>query len=123
MQRGGYRELISGSSDGYVNLWDIRLNDPILTYNAPGNQIRSIDVHEHAPVLATGSKSVNIWSTAGDDLTILKNPSHEKYLTTNRGINYLSSVTFHPHRMMLATNYTQDANINIYTCADVVSEY
>lgn len=123
MQRGGYRELISGSSDGYVNLWDIRLNDPILTYNAPGNQIRSIDVHEHAPVLATGSKSVNIWSNAGDDLTILKNPSHEKYLTTNRGINYLSSVTFHPHRMMLATNYTQDANINIYTCADVVSEY
>ncbi|KAI5954778.1 KOG1 [Candida theae] len=123
MQRGGYRELISGSSDGFVNLWDIRLNDPILTYNTPGNQIRSIDVHEHAPVLATGSKSVNIWSTSGEDLTTLKNPSHEKYLTTNRGINYLSSVTFHPHRMMLATNYTQDANINIYTCTDVVSEY
>ncbi|KAG5421904.1 KOG1 [Candida metapsilosis] len=123
MQRGGFRELVSGSSDGFVNLWDIRLNDPVLTYNTPGNQIRSIDVHEHAPVLATGSKSVNVWSTAGEDLTSLKNPSHDKYLTTNRGINYLSSVTFHPHRMMLATNYTQDANINIYTCTDVVSEY
>jgi len=123
MQRGGFRELVSGSSDGFVNLWDIRLNDPILTFNTPGNQIRSIDVHEHAPVIVSGSKSVNVWSTAGDDITTLRNPSHEKYLTTNRGINYLSGVTFHPHRMMLATNYTQDANINVYTCTDVISDY
>ncbi|KAI5953449.1 KOG1 [Candida jiufengensis] len=119
MQRGGFRELISGSSDGYVNLWDIRSNDPLLTFTT--NQIRSMDSHEHAPILTTGSKAVNIWSTSGDDLTTLKNPLAEKYLA--RGINYISNTTFHPHRMMLATNYTQDANINIYTCKDVVVEY
>ncbi|KAI3406420.2 KOG1 [Candida oxycetoniae] len=124
MQRGGFRELASGSSDGYVNLWDIRLNDPVLTFTTPDRQIRCMDIHEHAPILATGSKLVDVWSTAGDELTHLRNSIFDsKYLTSRRGINYLSNCAFHPHRMMLATNYTQDANISIYNCTDVVVEY
>ena len=124
MQRGGFRELVSGSSDGFVNLWDIRLNDPVMTYTTPDKQIRSMDVHEHAPVLTTGSKSVRMWSTGGTDLATLRNISQEsKYLSSGRGINYVSSTTFHPHHMMLATNNTQDSNICIYNCRDVVVEY
>ncbi|CAK9438454.1 uncharacterized protein LODBEIA_P26780 [Lodderomyces beijingensis] len=125
MQRGGWRELVSGSSDGYVNLWDIRLNDPVITFTTPDRQIRCLDVHEHAPVLTTGSKSVDIWSTAGDELTNLRNAGLDSnYLPTpTRSMNYVSSTTFHPHRLMLATNYTQDSNISIYNCTDVVVEY
>ncbi|KAG7661086.1 KOG1 [[Candida] subhashii] len=121
MQRGGYRELVSGSSDGYVNLWDIRLNDPVLTYTTAEKSMRCIDVHEHAPIITTSSKSVNIWSTAGDLLTTLRNP-HDKYLS-NRTSSYLSSTTFHPHRMLIATNYNQDGHINVYSCADTIVEY
>ena len=40
-----------------------------------------------------------------------------------RSLNYLSSTTFHPHRMMLATNYNQNSHINLYTCNDTVVEY
>jgi regulator-associated protein of mTOR len=122
MQRGGYRELVSGSSDGFVNLWDIRLNDPVLTYtNSPEKSMRCIDAHEHAPIITTGSKSVKLWTTSGDLLTTLKNP-HDTYLS-NRTSSYLSSTTFHPHRMMMATNYNQDGHINVYTCNDVIQEY
>ena len=60
-------------------------------------------------------------TTSGDVISTLRNP-HDTYLT-NRTSNYLSQISFHPHRMMLATNYNQDGHINIYTCADIISEY
>lgn len=121
MQRGGFRELVSGSADGYVNLWDIRKTEPVVTFSSLEKTIRCLDVHEHAPIITTGSKSVNIWTTLGDMVATLRNP-HETYLT-NRTSNYLSSLAFHPHRMMIATNYNQDGNINVYQCGDVILEY
>ncbi|OBA24035.1 Kontroller of growth [Metschnikowia bicuspidata var. bicuspidata NRRL YB-4993] len=121
MQRGGFRELVSGSADGFINLWDIRSSLPVSTFTGTEKSIRSIDVHEHAPIITTGSQAVNIWTTSGDIVSTLRNP-HDTYLT-NRTSNYLSRISFHPHRMMLATNYNQDGHINIYTCADIISEY
>lgn len=121
MQRGGFRELVSGSSDGYVNLFDIRLSEPVLTFTSDERNIRCMDVHEHAPIITTASKLVDIWTTSGDMIHTLKNP-HDHYLA-NRTLNYLSSVAFHPHRMMIATNYNQDGHINVYQCSDIVEEY
>lgn len=122
MQRGGYRELVSGSSNGYVNLWDIRLNDPVESFvNSPEKSIRCLDVHEHAPIITTGAKLVKLWSTSGDLILSLKNP-HDTYLA-NRTSSYLSSAVFHPHYMMMATNYNQDGHINLYTCTDTAQEY
>ena len=57
---GGFRELISGSADGYINLWDIRSSQPVSTFTGAEKSIRSIDVHEHAPIITTGSQTVNI---------------------------------------------------------------
>lgn len=122
MQRGGFRELVSGSSDGFINLWDVRLDEPVVSFdNSPEKSIRSIDVHEHAPIITTGSKNVNIWTTSGDLISTLRKP-HENYLS-NRTSNYLSSTSFHPHRMMVATNYNQDSSINVYNCSDIILEY
>lgn len=121
MQRGGFRELVSGSADGFVNLWDIRLSEPVLTFHSQEKNIRCIDTHEHAPIITTGSKSLNLWTTSGDMIHTLRNP-HDHYLA-NRTLNYLLNVTFHPHRMMMATNYNQDGHINIYECSDIIQEY
>lgn len=121
MQRGGFRELVSGSSDGFINLWDIRYSDPVSTFTESERNIRSIDVHEHAPIIASGLKSIKIWTTSGDIVASLKNP-HDTYLT-NRTSNYISGTCFHPHRMMLATNYNQDGHINVYTCTDTIPDY
>lgn len=50
MQRGGVRELVSGSRNGEIRLWDLRMNDPINTINATKDTLRTLSVHEHAPV-------------------------------------------------------------------------
>ena len=74
MQRGGLRELISGARNGEIKLWDIRMAKPLREIQglvgtsggldpsskatsssggSGGNVLRSLSVHEHAPVFAT----------------------------------------------------------------------
>ena len=50
MQRGGVRELISGSRNGEVRLWDLRMDVPIDKINATKDTLRTLSVHEHAPI-------------------------------------------------------------------------
>lgn len=52
MQRGGVRELISASRNGEIRLWDLRLNDPINTIITTRDTLRTLSVHEHAPVFS-----------------------------------------------------------------------
>lgn len=52
MQRGGLRELVSGSRNGEIRLWDLRMDDPISTTYATQDTLRSLSVHEHAPVFS-----------------------------------------------------------------------
>lgn len=52
MQRGGLRELISGSRNGEIKLWDLRMDEPISTTYSTRDTVRSLSVHEHAPVFA-----------------------------------------------------------------------
>lgn len=52
MQRGGLRELVSGSRNGEIKLWDLRMDDPISTIHSTRDTIRSLSVHEHAPVFS-----------------------------------------------------------------------
>lgn len=114
MQRGGCRELVSGSASGAVHLWDIRLAEPVRTFSSQ-LQMRCIDVHEHAPVLVTGLRNVDICTTLGDSLATLRTPH-----TFASTLSYLLGLALHPHRMMVATNYNMDGNINIYECRDAI---
>lgn len=52
LQRGGQRELISGCRSGEVKLWDIRMDKSVKTIRATKDTLRSLSVHEHAPVFA-----------------------------------------------------------------------
>ena len=53
----------------------IRSPAPVSTFTGAEKSIRSIDVHEHAPMImiTTGSKAVNIWTIPGDFESTLKN--------------------------------------------------
>ena len=53
VQRGGMREIVSGSRNGEVKLWDIRKKEELRTITATRSTLRSLSVHEHAPVFAT----------------------------------------------------------------------
>ena len=52
MQRGGLRELISGSRNGEIRLWDLRMDNPLSTIYATKDTLRTLSVHEHAPVFS-----------------------------------------------------------------------
>jgi len=53
LQRGGQRELVSGCRSGEVKLWDIRMDQSVKTIQATTDHLRTLSVHEHAPIFAT----------------------------------------------------------------------
>jgi len=65
MQRGGMRELVSGSATGEVKLWDIRIDSPVKSFLAHTKGMRNLSVHEHAPVIATYA----LYPLCGDEET------------------------------------------------------
>lgn len=147
LQRGGYRELVSGATNGVVELWDIRSEDPVESFvdqnvtSQYGSQqkpttMTCMQVHEHAPIIATGTKQIKIWTTSGDLLNSFKN-SHNNGVTSTlaatgipKSLSYsstsdafLSSMAFHPHRMMIAATNSHDSIVNIYKCEDERIDY
>lgn len=125
MQRGGFRELVSGNNDGAVELWDIRYQEPVFGFSATGfdgkSSMTSAQVHEHAPVIATTSKNVELWTTSGDSIGLFKNVTPLNSMVgslTSRNLSFVSGLTFHPHRMMLAANNLHETSINIYQCTE-----
>ncbi|GMM28178.1 ubiquitin-binding TORC1 subunit [Martiniozyma asiatica (nom. inval.)] len=127
MQRGGLRELVSASANGMVKLWDIRQDEPIHSFRAFDKTMTTAYIHEHAPVIACACKDVDIYSTAGEKITRI---SDTNLLNTGvRGNPYVNALVLHPHRIMMATNHNQSADITIYgisgkdTDEDLVVDY
>ncbi|KAG9242892.1 raptor N-terminal caspase like domain-containing protein [Calycina marina] len=52
MQRGGQRELMSASRNGIVNLWDIRMDKSLRSFQTTKDTLRTASTHEHLPVFA-----------------------------------------------------------------------
>lgn len=116
MQRGGQRELVSGSRGGDVKLWDIRMEQPLREIVATRDTLRTLSVHEHAPVFATGSDhhTLHLFNTNGAFLNTVK--PFSPFLSSARSTP-IACTAFHPHRMMLAAGSVANGYINVYTCA------
>ncbi|SJM84021.1 probable Target of rapamycin complex 1 subunit KOG1 [Zygosaccharomyces bailii] len=144
MQRGGYRELVSGSTNGVVELWDVRMDEPVGMFRDENLQqqngqkrlttMTTTQVHEHAPIIATGTKQVKIWTTSGDLLSNFKNHHSSGGVagtlaatgirsTLSSSNAFLSSMAFHPHRMILAAANSHDTSINVYKCENRNTEF
>ncbi|KAI5786219.1 raptor N-terminal caspase like domain-containing protein [Pyronema domesticum] len=119
MQRGGMRELVSGAATGEVKLWDIRMDQPVKSFNAHSKGMRNLAVHEHAPVIATGSTyhDVKLWNMNSYDfhspLSTVK--PHISFLQQNRS-SPVTGLAFHPHRMMMACSGAGDNHISLFAC-------
>lgn len=114
MQRGGNRELLSGSVGGEVNLWDIRLTEPVRTIQAHQGGMRRMAVHEHAPIFATSSVSnvVKVWNINSEGSEPLSSFRHGSgFLNTK--VAPMTSMTFHPHHMILGCA-SSDGHINTF---------
>ena len=137
LQRGGLRELISAESNGGIRLWDLRMRAAVAslagrsprpapgappsttttTTNPPPRNLRSLSVHEHAPVFATGGADHTIRVYNTKDLRHLS--SAEPYMSYLRLANVprhapITATAFHPHRMMLACGAVNDGHVNLF---------
>lgn len=93
------------------------------------------EIHEHAPVIATSTKQIKIWTTSGDLLSCFKNTTGGNGVASTiagaTGIrsnriassSFVSAMSFHPHRMMLVAANSHDTRFNIYKCKDNITNY
>ncbi|RDW27795.1 raptor N-terminal caspase like domain-domain-containing protein [Yarrowia lipolytica] len=115
MQRGGHRELVSGSADGVISTWDIRTDTPLRSWIAHTNGMKAMDVHEHAPVLVTGSQLVRTWDFDGHMTSVNKN--HPGYMTLPNRVTSVNALSFHPHRLVMASNNVNDGTVMLRSCS------
>ncbi|CAO3565796.1 unnamed protein product [Mortierella alpina] len=94
MQRGGFRELVSGSVDGIVKVWDVRQQESLRTI-VSRDPISALDLHHHTPVIASGSPTqyIKVWSINGESLSTVRSYSG---LFGQRQAK-VTSLGFHPH--------------------------
>ncbi|KAJ9661908.1 Target of rapamycin complex 1 subunit kog1 [Neophaeococcomyces mojaviensis] len=152
MQRGGVRELISGSRNGEVKLWDLRNEGAVMTINASHNSnpsstyrgpekndhsyetnraptLRSLSLHEHAPVFAVGTDrhEVRSFNTNGDPLGVFEPLSSGVWSKAGGAAaaaagavvggsykrNAIVATAYHPHRMLLAVCAWGDSHVSL----------
>jgi len=114
--RSNHLEVITSSVRGSIKFWDIRSLRTYKTLDVQKSALTSMSVHSCAPVLATGSHAqfIKILTFGGEQLgNIIK--YHDGFLGQRMGP--ITSLTFHPHRMMLAAS-AADCIISIYATAD-----
>jgi len=156
MQRGGVRELISGSRNGEVKLWDLRNDKAVLTLSATNNTpspmkldnikdgtsstistpekpttlLRSLSVHEHAPIFCVGTDrhEVKTFNTSGDGLGVFE-PSSTRIAQLAGAVGSVGvqvgagrlgmgrapivATAYHPHRMVLACAALGDTGVGL----------
>ncbi|KAJ5198801.1 Armadillo-like helical [Penicillium hispanicum] len=115
MQRGGLRELVSGSRNGEIRLWDLRMDSPLSTIYATKDTLRTLSVHEHAPVFSMGTNRHEVKTFNVDGTYLSTFEPYSSFLHHNRS-SPIASTAFHPHRTMLACAALNDHHINIVSC-------
>ena len=103
-------QIVSASQAGDIQFLDIRNPaEAYLTINAHRGSLTALAVHRHAPVIASGSAKqiVKVFSLEGMQLGIIKSTF------MGQKIGSVSSLTFHPYRVLLAAG-AADACVSIY---------
>jgi len=106
--------MLSGCSAGFVKVWDLRKSDSSLRSIKMHSQgMTAFDVHEHAPIFATGGPSQAVKIVSYLNGTELSSIRYHTNLIIGQRIGPISSLSFHPHRLILAAGAT-DSIISMY---------
>ncbi|CAI6337712.1 unnamed protein product [Periconia digitata] len=118
LQRGGQRELISGCRDGEVKLWDIRMDRSVKTIKATTDNLKTLSVHEHAPILAVGTQrhQVKLFNINTGKLVSQWEP-YSGFLRDRS--QPVTAMAFHPHRLLLAASALHTNFVSVNACNDV----
>nr|ODN79189.1 hypothetical protein L203_05994 [Cryptococcus depauperatus CBS 7841] len=134
LQKGSMRELVTGSMDGEVRVWDVRKPDePLFTLPKRDEGLMALAVHTGAPVLAR-STAITAYSTKQDlEITGFRNPLKPKRLAKitipvppayntprSRPVDFMpsaSSLVFHPVEMVVAAGgFDTAGTVKLYKC-------
>lgn len=122
LQRGGQRELVSGCTNGEIKLWDIRMDKSVKTIRATKDIMRTLSVHEHAPVFATGTDRRHIKVFNLNSGMMLNSFEPNSGFMQQHRAAAIAGTAFHPHRMLLAAASMNDNHVNIYSCLQSKNE-
>ena len=128
LQRGGLRELISAESNGGIRLWDLRMRAPLAKLEGKSStprNTRTLSVHEHAPVFATGGAdhTIRVYNTQLKHLSSFE--PYMSFLRFSGGTRNapITATAFHPHRMMLACGAVNDGHVNLFRCEATATNF
>jgi len=109
-------EVITGSSRGTINFWDIRTMRAYKVLEAQKVSLTAMAVHNCAPIIATGSSDrfIQISTLSGNLLgDVIK--YREGFM--GQRIGPITSLSFHPYKTLLAAG-TSDNVVSIYCTVD-----
>lgn len=106
----GRAELVSGSLDGDLRTWDLRMSGSLRSFQVQRG-MTALSVHKQIPLVAAGShtKIIKIANLEGDGLQIIR---HYDELHKQK-LDPISCLEFHKHKMVLAAG-TTDSLVSIY---------
>ncbi|WWC70649.1 uncharacterized protein I206_104600 [Kwoniella pini CBS 10737] len=136
LQRGSMRELVTGSMDGEVRVWDVRRPDePLYTIPRRDEGLMALAVHTGASVLARTTALTSHSTKQELEITGFNDPIHPIRLakiniplspTYNNPINShringfmpsASSLVFHPVEMIIAAGgFDASGTVKLYKC-------
>eukprot|EP01038_Epipyxis_sp_PR26KG_P006077 gene6077-8370_t len=114
--RADLPEVITSSVRGAVKFWDLRMMRSFKTLEVQKSALTAFSIHNCAPIMATGSHAqfIKILTLSGEQLgNIIK--YHDGFL--GQRIGPVSSVAFHPYKMLLAAGAT-DSIVSIYAAGN-----
>ncbi|WVQ65897.1 uncharacterized protein L199_004075 [Kwoniella botswanensis] len=136
LQRGSMRELVTGSMDGEVRVWDVRKPDePLYTIPRRDEGLMALAVHTGASVLArtsgltSHSTRQELEITGFSDplhpirlakLNLPTSPAYNNPLHSHRINGFMpsaASLVFHPVEMMIAAGgFDASGTVRLYKC-------
>ncbi|WOO77695.1 Target of rapamycin complex 1 subunit mip1 [Vanrija pseudolonga] len=135
IQHRGYREVVTGSMNGEVRIWDSRVPDtPLYEHNVQPQGLQALAVHSGAPVFATTSAPTPHSTRQRLVVQGFATPEKPKRLsaidialapTTYQAHQHsrasfmpsAASLVFHPVEMVLAASgYDSSGNVRLFKC-------
>jgi WD40 repeat protein len=103
---GGRFALLSGTVDGEIKEWDLRMSQSIRTLEVQRSHMTALAFHPCVPVVAAGSNAqfIKILTLDGDTIQVLR--YHGK--RGNQHIGPVSCLAFHKYQPLLAAGATDN---------------
>ena len=107
----GRHGIVSGSIEGDIRLWDLRLPNSLRTLDVQRTPMTALSVHKQIPIAASGSHAqfIKIVTLEGETLQVVR--FHEEM--SGHRIGPVSCLEFHKNKLLLAAGATNSL-VSIY---------